>query len=95
MASSKQLVQSSTVPETSATATESVLATFRGAETQVKTATAQQTAIELIEPTQNASPARALSERQAASSALTGDVIDDDADQFEAVPLTPPLHLCL
>jgi len=95
MASSKQLVQSSTVPETSATATESVLATSRGAETQVETATAQQTAIELIEPTQNASPARALSERQAASSALTGYVIDDDADQFEAVPLTPPLHLCL
>lgn len=53
----EQLVQSSTIREALATATESMLATSTRVQTQIETKTTQLTAIEPTEPTQTASPA--------------------------------------
>ena len=85
MASSKQLAPSSTVPETSPIATKSVPASSTCLEIQVVT----QTATKHTELTQTASPTRAPSKGQTASSQSTGDGIDDDTAQFEAVPRDP------
>jgi len=78
VASSEQLAPSSTVPETSATATESVPASSAGLEQPV-------TAPAPTEQTRTASPARAASEGHSTSSASTADS-SDDAARFEAVP---------
>ena len=79
------------MPETSATATESMLASSAGLEqpTQPVTASAPP------EQTQTASPALAASEGHSTSSDSTADG-SDDAARFEAVPrdssaLPPPL----
>ena len=74
MALSKQLAPSSTVPETSTVATESVPASSTGLETQAAT----QTATEHTELTQTATPARAPSEGQTALSESTDDGTDND-----------------
>jgi len=81
VASSEQLAPSSTMRETSATATESVPASSAVLEqpTQPVTATAPP------EQTQTASPAPAASEGHSTSSASTADG-SDDAARFEAVP---------
>jgi hypothetical protein len=81
VASSEQLAPSSTVPETSAIATESVRASSAGLEqlAQPVTVTAPP------EKTQTASPAPAASEGHSTSSASTADG-SDDAARFEAVP---------
>jgi hypothetical protein len=86
VASSEQLAPSSTVPETSATATESMPASSIGLETQAVT----QTATDHTEPTQTPSLARAPLEGQTASSQSTDAGTDDDAAQFEAVPCDSP-----
>jgi len=64
------------------TATESVLDSSIGFETQAAT----QTTTEHTELTQTASPACAPSEGQTALSESTNDGKDDDTAQFEAVP---------
>ena len=86
VASSEQLAPSSTVPETSATVTESMPASSAGLEQPTQPVTAS----EPTQPTQTASPARAASEGHSTSSE------SDDAAQFQAVPrdstaLPPPL----
>jgi len=80
VASSEQLAPSSTVPETSATATESVPASSAGLEQPAQPVTASAP----LEQTQTASPAPAASESHS-SSASTADG-SDDAACFEAVP---------
>jgi len=78
------------VPETSAIATESVLALSGGLEQPAQPVTASAPP----EQTQTASPARAASEGHSTSSASTADGSDDTA-RFEAVPRVstapPPL----
>ena len=69
VASFEQLAPSSTVSETSATATESVLASSAGLEQPPQPVTASEPA----EPTQTASPARAASEGHSISSDSTVD----------------------
>jgi hypothetical protein len=54
--------------------------------TRLETPTVIQTATEPIEPAQTATPARAPSEGQSASSESTRDGTNDDPDLFEAVP---------
>jgi len=81
VASSEQLAPSSTMPETSATATESVPASSAGLEQPPQPVTAS----EPVEPTQTASPARAASEGHSISSHSTADGSDDEA-RFQAVP---------
>ena len=81
VASSEQLAPSSTVPETSATATESVPASSVGLEQPPQPVTASAPP----EQTQTASPARAGSEGHSTSSDSTTDG-SDDAARFEAVP---------
>jgi len=84
VASSKHLVPSSTVPETSATATESVPASSAGLEQPAQPVIAS----ELAEPTKTASPARAASEGHSISSDSMADG-SDDAARFQAVPRDP------
>ena len=79
VASSEQLAPSSTMPETSATATESVPASSAGLEQPAQPVTA------LAPPEQTASPAPVASEGHSTSSASTADG-SDDAVRFEAVP---------
>ena len=81
VASFEQLAPSSTMPETSATATESVPASLAGLEQPAQAVTASAP----TDPTQTASPARAASEGHCTSSASTADGLDD-ATRFEAVP---------
>jgi len=81
VASSEQLAPSSTVPETSATATESVPALSAGLEQPPQPMTASAPP----EPTQTTSPARAASEGQSISSDSMADG-SDDAERFQAVP---------
>jgi len=81
VASSEQLAPFSTVPETSATATESVPASSAGLEQPAQPVTAS----EPIEPTQTASPAHAASEGHSISSDSTANG-SDNAAQFQAVP---------
>ena len=81
VASSEQLAPSSTVPETIATATESVPASSTGLEQPAQLVTAPTPA----EQTRTALPAPAASEGHSTSSALTADS-SDDAARFEAVP---------
>jgi len=90
VASSQQLAPSSTMPETSATATESVPASSAGLEQPTQPVTATEPA----EPTQTASPARAALEGHSISSESTADG-SDDAAHFQAMPrdstaLPPP-----
>ena len=76
------------MPETSATATESVLASLVGLEQPAQPVSATEPA----EPTQTASPARAASEGHSISSDSTADG-SDNAAQFQAVPrdsIAPP-----
>ena len=80
LASSEQLAPS-IIPETSATATESVPASSAGLEQPAQLVTA----LAPPEQTQTASPARAASEGHSTSSASTADG-SDDAARFEAVP---------
>ena len=79
--SSEQLAPSSTVPETSATATKSVPASSAGLEQLAQPVTAPAP----TEQTRTALPARAASEGHSTSSASTADG-SDDAARFEAVP---------
>jgi len=81
VASSEQLAPSSTVPETTATATESVPASSAGLEQPAQPVTAPTP----TEQTRTASPARAVLEGHSTSSASTADS-SDDAARFEAVP---------
>ena len=81
VASSEQLAPSSTVPETSATATESVPTSSAGLEQPTQPVTAPAP----TEPTQTASPACAALEGHSTSSDSTADGSDDTA-QFQAVP---------
>jgi len=81
MASSEQLAPSSTVPETSAIATESVPASSAGLEQPAQPVTAP----EPTEQTRIASLAPAVSEGHSTSSESTADG-SDDAAQFQAVP---------
>ena len=81
MASSEQLAPSSTVPETSATATESVPASSVGLEEPTQLVTA----LEPAEQTRTTSPVRVASEGHSTSSKSTADG-SDDAAQFQAVP---------
>jgi len=81
VASSEQLAPSSTMPETSATATESVPASLVGLEQPAQPVTASAPP----EQTQTALPACAASEGHSTSSASTADG-SDDAARFEAVP---------
>ena len=81
VASSEQLAPSSTVPETSATATESMPASSAGLEQPAQPVTTPAP----TELTRTASPARAASEGHSTSSASTADSLDDAA-RFEAVP---------
>jgi len=87
VASSEQLAPSSTVPETSATAIESVPASSAGLEQPAQPVMAPAPS----EQTRTASPAHAASEGHSTSSASTADG-SDDAARFEAVPRdsTPP-----
>ena len=80
VASSEQLAPSSTVPETSATATESVPASSAGLEQPAQPVIASEPA----EPTQTASPVRAASEGHSVSSDSTADG-SDDAERFQAM----------
>jgi len=77
VASSEQLAPSSTVPETSATATESVPASSAGLEQPAHPVTASAP----TELTQTTSPARVASEGHSTSSDSTADR-SDDAAQF-------------
>jgi len=90
VASSEQLVPSSTVLETSATATESMPASSARLEPPAQLVTAS----EPPEQTQTASPVRAASEGYSTSSESTADG-PDNAAQFQAVPrdstAPPPL----
>jgi len=89
VASSEQLGPSSTVPETSATATESVPASSAGLEQPPQPVTTSAPP----EQTQNVSSAPAASEGHSSSSASTADG-SDDAARFEAVlrdSTAPPL----
>jgi hypothetical protein len=81
VASSEQLGPSSTVPEISATATESVPASSAGLEQPAHPVTTSAPP----EPTQTASPARAASEGHSTSFASTANG-SDDAARFEAMP---------
>ena len=81
VASSELLAPLSTVPETLATATESVSASSTGLEQPAQPMTASAPP----EQTQTTSPARAASEGHSTSSASTADG-SDDAVRFEAVP---------
>ena len=81
VASSEQLAPSSTVPETSATMTESVPASSAGLEQPAQPVTASA----LPEQTRTASPAPVASEGHSTSSASMADG-SDDAARFEAVP---------
>jgi len=81
VASSEQLAPSSTVPEMSATATESVPASSAGLEQPAQPVTVSAPP----EQTQTTSPVRAASEGHSTSSASTADGLDDAA-RFEAVP---------
>jgi len=81
VASSEQLAPSSTLPETSATATESVPALSAGLEQPAQPVTAS----EPVEPTQTASRACAALEGHSVSSDSTADG-SDDAERFQAVP---------
>jgi len=81
VASSEQLAPSSTVLETSATATESVPASSAGLEQPAQPVTASAP----IEQTWTASPACAASDGHSTSSASTVDG-SDDAARFEVVP---------
>ena len=90
VASSEQLAPSSTVPETSATATKSVPASSVGLEQPAQPVIAS----EPVEPTQTASPVRAASEGYSTSSESTADG-SDDAAQFQpmlrvSTALPPP-----
>ncbi|XP_021303818.1 lysine-rich arabinogalactan protein 17-like [Sorghum bicolor] len=79
--SSKQLAPSSTVPETSPTATEFVPASSAGLEQPAQPVIAPAP----TEQTRTASPARAASEGHSTSSASTADS-SNDAARFKAVP---------
>jgi len=81
IASFEQLAPSSTVPETSATATESVPASLAGLEQPPQLVKASVP----LEQTQTASPAPVASEGYSTSSASTADG-SDVAVRFEAVP---------
>jgi len=81
VALSEQLAPSSTVPETTATATESVPTSSAGLEQPAQPVTAPAP----TEQTRTASPARAALEGHSTSSASTADG-SDDAARFEAVP---------
>ena len=81
VASSEQLSPSSTMPETSAIATESVPASSAGLEQPAQPVTASAPP----EQTQTASPAPVASEDHSTSSASTADG-SDDAAHFETVP---------
>ena len=81
VASFEPLAQSSTVPETSAIATESVPASSAGLEQPPQSVTVSAP----LEETQTALPAPAASEGHSTSSASTADG-SDDAARFEAVP---------
>jgi len=81
VASSEQLPPSSTVPETTATATESVPASSAGLEQSAQPVTAPAP----HEQTRTATPARAASAGHSTSSTSTAES-SDDAARFEAVP---------
>jgi len=81
VASSEQLAPSSTVLETTATATESVPASSAGLEQPARPVTAAAP----TEQTRTALPAPTASEGHSTSSASTADS-SDDAARFEAVP---------
>ena len=81
VASSEQFAPSSTVPETSATAIESVPASSVGLEPPTQLVIGSEPA----EQTRKASPVRAASEGHSTSSESTADG-SDDAAQFQVVP---------